>query len=438
MSDDVLSERAVYEGRRRRVLQALEGEAMDSGGADALVLAAAPQLVAGPDTELRDLPDADLYWLTGCTEPGAVLVLAPSADTPFTLFVEDRDPEQERWTGPRGGVDGALERYGADAAHALAEMPERLPKLVGGAARVFTRLHTQRSDVDHAVRRAFDSARRTRPRSGRGPHTVTDPVQLLGPMRRIKDEHEVGLMRAAADASVAGFRAACALLQGGKATGEWELEAALEHAFRMAGASGPAFPSIVAGGAHATVLHYIHNDAPLPPEGLVLVDAGARVRMYCGDLSRTYAVAGRMNPAQRAVWEVVHRAHAAGLAEAVPGRGVADVHDAALHVLVDGLLDLGLLQGSREEAMKEEAYRRFYPHRTSHWLGLDVHDVGDYADARLAPGMVFTVEPGLYILADDDAVPAEFRGIGVRIEDDVLITADGHEVLTAAAPMEAG
>jgi Xaa-Pro aminopeptidase len=448
----------VHAARRRRVLDALgtahapgsPGGAAASGIAGAagatgtgsgdgavLIIAAAPELYVGPDTALRYVPDADLYWLTGYTEPEAVLVLAPAAATPYTLFVRDRDPDRERWTGVRGGAAAARDVHGADAAFPLAALETELPKLVAGAARLFVRQHAGRPDVDDAVQRLLRDALAARPRTGRGPHTVTDPALLLGPMRRVKDAHEIALMREACAISAAGFAAARAALDG--ARGEWQVEAALEHEFRSRGAAGPAFPSIVAGGANATVLHYTGNDAPLRRGSLLLVDAGARYRMYCGDISRTWPVGGTAAPEQQAVYDVVQHAHAAGLAAALPGATIADVHHAALDMLVDGMLALGLLAGERAAIMEQAEYRRYYPHRTSHWLGLDVHDAGDYVTAPDTPvvleeGMILTVEPGLYIPADDDAAPVALRGIGVRIEDDVLITGDGHEVLTAAAP----
>jgi Xaa-Pro aminopeptidase len=428
-----------HSSRRQRTADLL-------GGRAALIIAAAPELFAGPDTALRYLPDADLYWLTGYTEPEAVLVLAPAAATPFALFVRDRDPERERWTGVRGGVAAARERFGADVAFPIASLEDELPKLVAGCDTLFARLPSGRTAVDTAIHRVLERARDARPRSGTGPHTVTDPGVLLGPLRRVKDEHEIALIREACAISAAGFDAALAALDG--ARGEWEVEAALEYEFRRRGALGPAFPSIVAGGANATVLHYTGNDAPLARGSALLIDAGARYRMYCGDISRTYPVGGRFTPAQQAVYDIVRRAHAAGLEAARPGRTIDDVHHAALDVLVDGLRELRLLASPREQVMEQHEYRQYYPHRTSHWLGLDVHDAGDYVtqcggaedggirSVVLEEGMVFTVEPGLYIPADDERAPAELRGIGVRIEDDVLITRAGHAVLTTGAPCD--
>lgn len=424
----------VHAARRARLLAALR----ERDGA--LIVPAAPELRVGSDGEVRYVPDPDLYYLTGYGDPGAVLVLCPSADSPFTLFVRERDPDQELWTGTRGGVEGDREAFGADAAFAVGDLASRLGRLVGSAQVLYAPLQSGRPEVDMAVLDVLLAARRTRVRSGRGPHTQADPRLLLGPMRRRKDEHEVALIREAARISVDAFRAAAAAVAG--ATGEWTIEATLEHGFRAAGAMGPAFPSIVAAGANATVLHYTRNDAPLRAGELVLVDAGARYRMYCADITRTWPVGGALAGGGRALYEVVLAAHDAGIAASRAGSTAADVHDAAVAALVDGMRAVGLVSGSRDEVLERGDYRRYFPHRTSHWLGLDVHDAGDYVDedgkpAVLEPGMVLTVEPGLYVPAADDAAPAALRGIGIRLEDDVLVTGAGPDVLTAALPIRA-
>jgi Xaa-Pro aminopeptidase len=423
-----MTEAAVYAQRRQRVLELL-GEAQG-----ALLIAAAPELRVGTDGELRYMPDADLYYLTGYTEPDAVLVLCPSADAPFTLFVRDRDPERERWNGVRGGVAGALELLAADAAYPVAELGDRLVKLVEGANRLYAPLQSGRPDFDAAVLNVLAAARRARVRTGRGAHTVTDPRRLLAPLRLRKDEHEIALMREAARITVDAFETAAGVLP--TAHGEWQIEAAVEHAFRREGALGPAFPSIVAAGANATVLHYTSNSATLAPRDMLLMDAGARYRMYCADITRSWPVGGSFSGAQREVYDVVLQAHAAAVAAIAPGRPASDVHDAALHVLVDGMIALGLVAGSRDEVLEGGSWRSYFPHRTSHWLGLDVHDVGDHVNddgtpVALEPGMVLTVEPGLYIPADDESAPASLRGLGIRLEDDVLVTAGSVEVLTA-------
>lgn len=423
--------------RRRRLLATLEaGGRSDEAGA--LLVAAAPELFVGADGEVRYTPDPDLYYLTGCTEPEVVLVLAPGADEPFTLFARRRDPERERWSGPRPDVDALRERYGADAVFPIDELAARLPKLVGAASVLYAPVEAGRAAVDDAVRRTLAAARRSRPRSGRGPHTLTDPRRLLAPMRLRKDAHEIGLLREAAAITAAAFVDTAARIR--QAEGEWQVEAALEHAFRHSGADGPAFPTIAAGGANATVLHYMSNDAPLRNGDLLLVDAGARYRMYCGDITRTFPVGGRFTAEQRAVYDIVLHAHDAAIAAIRPGAAADAMHHAALRALVDGTIALGLIDGTADDAIESGSYRTFFPHRTSHWLGLDVHDIGDYVDADgsaipLEPGMVLTIEPGLYIPADHDDAPVGLRGTGVRIEDDVLVTGDGLEVLTEPLPV---
>jgi Xaa-Pro aminopeptidase len=397
------------------------------------VLAAAPELRVGADTDVRYVPAADLYYLTGYVEPEAVLVLSPAAREAFTMFVRPRDPERELWTGSRGGVEAARDAFGADAAFPLAELPQRLTALLAPASILYAALESGRLDVDAALRAALAAARRTRPRTGRGAHTVADPHVLLGPMRLRKDAAEIETMRAAAAITVAGFRAAAATLA--HATHEYEVEAAVDHAFRSRGAMGPAFPTIAAAGARATVLHYTSNDLPIGADDLLLLDAGARVRMYCADVTRTWPRAGRFSAAQRAVYDVVLAAHDAAIAAAVAGAPVTALDGAALEVLAQGMVDLDLLHGSPADIIEQRAYRRFFPHRVSHWLGLDVHDAGDYgSDSEpgvLEAGMVLTVEPGIYIPEHDDAVPAALRGIGIRLEDDVLVTGGGPDVLTA-------
>ncbi|CAN5698758.1 aminopeptidase P N-terminal domain-containing protein [soil metagenome] len=427
----------VYAGRRARLLSALADE--DSPGA--LIVAASPEARVGADGETRYLPAANIYYLTGFTEPDAVVVLCPSADEPFTMFVRPRDAARERWDGARAGEEGAVSLFGADAAHAIGTLGERLPKLVAGARVLYAPFDSGRAAVDAAVRAALAHARHTRPRTGRGALTVIDPDVLLAPLRAVKDAHEIELMRAAARITVDAFGDAVRMIAG--AAGEWQVEAALEHGFRDRGADGSAFPPIVAGGANATVLHYVGNSTPLDAGSLLLIDAGARHAMYCADVSRTLPVGGHFSPDQRAVYDVVLAAHAAAIAAVAPDAAAGAVDDAALRVLVDGMIQLGLLSGSVDDIIERKEYQRYFPHRTSHWLGLDVHDVGNHVDergdaVRLVPGMTLTVEPGLYIPADDASAPAALRGIGVRLEDDVLVTARGCEVLTGRLPIAPG
>ncbi|HEY8469749.1 MAG TPA: aminopeptidase P N-terminal domain-containing protein [Longimicrobiales bacterium] len=425
---------ALHAARRARVLQALGTDAV-------MVLTAAPEPRIGRDVELRYQPDPDLYYLTGYPEPDAVAVLAPArTEAPFTLFVRPRDPEAELWTGPRGGPDAAKDLFGADEAYPIGELADRLPPILAAADTIYFRLGTGRDDVEALVRKSIIQARRGRQREGRGPRTLVDPGAILDDMRLIKDEHEIALLREAARISAEAFREAARLIRPG--AGEWEIEAALEAGFRSRGAMGPAFPTIVGAGANATVLHYTDNAAPLQAGQLVLLDAGARYRMYCGDISRTFPVSGTFTAAQRDVYDAVLAARDAAIALVRPGNTIEQVHDAALRTALAALIDLGVLRGTVDELVeKKEEYHPFLPHRTSHWLGLDVHDVGDYRTAgeprRLEPGMVLTVEPGIYLPGTHDAVPTALRGSGIRIEDDVLVTPSGHEVLTAALPTAA-
>lgn len=412
----------VFAARRESVLEQL-------GETGVLVLAASPELIVGRDTELRYVVDAELYYLTGYTEPEAILVLAPQqADAPFTLFVRPRDPARELWTGGRGGVEAARQHFGADRAYPIHELSQHLPPLLAQADVLYARLASGRPELDGVLERALTAGRRQRPRTGIGPHTLTDPGELLDVMRLVKDETELTLLREAARITSESFIETLASVHGG--VGEWEIEASVEHGFRSRGAQGPAFPTIAAAGANATVLHYTANQGVLQDGDLLLLDAGARYQMYCGDITRTVPVSGTFTQEQRDLYDIVLAARAAAIAAVKPGASVDAPHDAVLQVLAEGLTGLGLLAGSAADSLAEPAeLKKFFPHRTSHWLGLDVHDVGPYATRRgplhFEPGMVLTLEPGVY-------VPA--RGIGIRIEDDVVVTRDGCEVLTGAVP----
>jgi Xaa-Pro aminopeptidase len=424
----------VYARRRTELLERLAGER------GALVLPAAPVVVVGRDLELPYHPDADLLYLTGYAEPGAVLVLAPGhEEAPFTLFVRPRNPAEERWSGVRGGLEAALERFGADAAFPIEEFDERIGSLLGSTEVLYFPFGRGAEGIESRIRTLLSGARHRGQRTGRALRTLHDPGLLLDEMRLVKDAHELALLADAARISAEGFRDAARAIRPG--TGEWEVEAALEFAFRRRGSDGPAFATIAASGANALVLHYIENRSTLQTGELLLIDAGARYRHYNGDISRTFPVSGRFTPAQRELYDAVLSAHDRAITTVRPGVPVAEVHLAAVRALTEAMLALGLLEGSVDTLIEEGAYRAYYPHQTSHWLGLDVHDVGDYAldgTARpLLPGMVLTVEPGLYIPADDEKAPAELRGVGIRIEDDVVVTESGHEILTAALPSSA-
>ena len=420
----------VFAARRERVLEAL-------GEDSAMILPAAPEIVVGRDIQLRYVPDPDLWYLTGYAQPEAVAVLCPAADRPFTLFVRDRDPARELWTGPREEVEEAGERVGADACYGVDDLEARLPSILDGVDRLHFRVGAGPAHVENLILDILGGGRTARQRSGRGPASLVDPGLILDPMRLVKGPDEIDAIRDAVAVTIAGFREA--LAAAGPGIGEWVVEAAAEGTFRRNGADGAAFATIAASGPNATYLHYTANTRVLHADDLLLLDAGARHRIYNADLTRTVPVTGRFDGAARDAYDAVLAAQRAAIAAAEPGAPVDDVHQAALKVLVPAMVDLGLLAGAPDALLEDEgAWKPYFPHNTSHWLGLDVHDVGTYAhqDAprTLVPGMVLTVEPGLYVAPDDPDAPEALRGIGIRIEDDVVLTEDGADVLSDALP----
>ncbi|PJJ97380.1 Xaa-Pro aminopeptidase [Lysobacteraceae bacterium NML91-0213] len=412
--------------RRRRQLMRMAGDNA------ILVLPSAPMRVRSRDTHFPYRQDSDLRYLTGFEEPDAVLVLVPGrAHGEALLFCRERDPEREAWDGPRVGPEGAVDALGMDDAYPIDDLDEILPGLLEGRSRVYYHFGRD-TDFDLKLIGWLNRVRAQVRLGAQPPHEFLELGHLLDEMRLFKSRDELRLMKRAARISVEAHAAAMRAVRPGMH--EYQLQAELEYVFRRNEAQ-PAYESIVGAGANACVLHYRANSARIGTDDLVLIDAGAEYRGYAADITRTFPASGRFSPAQRALHDVVLAAHAQACAQARPGVPYAAIHDAAVDVLVDGMLQLGLLKGRAPKLIADGAYRRFYPHKTGHWLGLDVHDVGDYrieGESRLLePGMVLTVEPGLYIPPDATGVAAKWRGIGVRIEDDLVITRDGHEVLTA-------
>ena len=418
--------------RRERFLEKI--------GGGVAVVCAGPQLIRSRDTEVKYRVNSDFHYLTGFHEPDSVAVLTPHDDgARFTLFVRPRDPEKERWDGPRAGVEGAAERYGADAAHPLSELDDRLKGLLEEGDAIWYALGSDEA-MDRRVTELVRLWRLKSARTGKGPVDVRDPGGVLDVLRRIKEPGELDALRAACRLSARGHLNAIRAARPG--VGEWELQAIVDGTFLAAApGAGPAFETIVGSGANGTVLHYVVNRRRTEDGDLVLIDAGAELGMYAGDITRTWPVSGRFTPAQRAVYDVVLASLEAAIAECRPGAGFSAGHEAARRVLTQGMVDLGLLSGSVDGLIESEDFKRFFMHQTSHWLGLDVHDAGPYRDAgrdwcALEPGMVLTVEPGLYIAPELDDVPPELRGIGIRIEDDVLVTEHGPEILTRDVPVD--
>lgn len=419
-----------YLQRRTRLAQKI--------GRGVAIVPTAPERTRNRDAHYPYRFDSYFYHLTGFTEPEAVLVViagAQAGDRPrHILFCREKNSEREIWDGFRYGPDAARERFGFDEAHGIHRLDALMPELLADQPALFCHLGAD-SAWDTRVLGWVNQVRE-RVRTGvAAPRDIADVRTLLDDLRLVKDEHELATMRRAADISAGAHVRAMRAARAGR--GEHEIEAELLHEFRRRGAQAPAYTSIVASGANACVLHYIANDETLRDGDLLLIDAGCELDGYASDITRTFPVSGRFSGAQKAVYELVLAAQAAAMTEVKPGKRWNEPHDAAVKVLAQGMLDLKLLSGSLNEVLEKETYRQFYMHRTGHWLGLDVHDAGDYKREgqwrTLEPGMVLTVEPGCYI-RPAHGVPAEFVNIGVRIEDDVVVTAAGYDVLTAAAP----
>jgi len=413
---------------------------LDAIGTGVAVFRAPSARVHANDVEYRYRPDSDFHYLTGFAEADAVLVIDGSAERErVVLFVQPRDPERETWTGKRAGVEGAVGTYGADAAYPMEELTQRLtPIITRGGALYYHLGHDEPFNA-----RLLEIARTAwaqRPRTANDlPTSLHDTGPLLHDLRLRKSPEEIAWMQRAIDIAGEAHRAAMRETRPGMY--EHEIEALVEYVFRRNGAQGWAYPSIVAGGDNATVLHYTTNDCALRDGELLLIDAGAELGCYCADVTRSFPIGRDFTKAQRRIYDLVLQSQIASIEAVRPGVTLEDVHAKALEVLVEGLLSLDLLSGSTEQVIRDGTYRPFYMHRTSHWLGMDVHDVGTYkhdgAPRPLEPGMVLTVEPGLYFASGLPGIPDAYRGIGVRIEDDVLVTPDGHRVLSHAVPKSA-
>lgn len=403
------------------------------------IFASRPPAAWNHDTEYIYRPDPNFYYLTGFEEPESICVIAP--DHPkhqYILFVRPKDKQAEIWNGKRAGVKQARTHYGADKAYPIEEFSEKVGKYLQGAERLYYSLGSN-EDVDSEILGRFMQSVKSRIRTGKGFDTLVDPSPILSELRLIKNGTEQERTRYATDITVAGHVAAMKAVRPGLY--EYELEAVVESTFRRHGAGGAAFPTIVASGPNATTLHYTTNDCRIEDETLVLIDAGAEYARYAGDVTRTFPANGRFTQAQRAMYQAVLDAHYAILDSIRPGVPIDEPHQKSIELLTEAMLSLGLLEGEAEKLIKDEAYREFYMYRIGHMLGLDVHDVNcvhDFAgeSKTFQPGMVMTIEPGLYVDKDREDVPSRYLGIGIRIEDDILITENGCEVLTAGVPKE--
>ncbi|WP_131111917.1 aminopeptidase P N-terminal domain-containing protein [Sulfuricystis thermophila] len=418
-----------FRNRRLRLL-----DHMAAAGGGVAIIPTAPERIRNRDTTYPYRADSYFHYLTGFPEPEAVLALIAGPSPQAILFCREKDAEKEIWDGFRYGPAAAREIFAFDAAHSIAEFEAKLPDLLADQPALWYSLGHD-ADWDARIVKAMNAVRAQTRAGKRAPSVTHDVRAVLDAMRLVKDDHEITLMRRAAQIAASAHRRAMLATAPGKY--EYEIEAEFLHEFRRHGCQAPAYPPIVAGGANACILHYVANNQPLEDGKLILIDAGCELDGYASDITRSFPVNGRFSGPQADLYQLVLDAQTAAIAAVKPGVGFLAPHEAALRVLVQGMIDLKLLVGSRDGLIESEAYKRFYMHRTGHWLGLDVHDAGEYRQnetwTTLQAGMTLTVEPGLYVRAADD-VPAAFHDIGIRIEDDVLVTAHGCEVLSCDAP----
>nr|WP_197970735.1 Xaa-Pro aminopeptidase [Denitratisoma oestradiolicum] len=416
-----------FKNRRDRLLARM--------GAGIALIPTASEKIRNRDAHYPYRADSYFHYLSGFPEPEAVLVLIAGETPRSLLFCREKDLDKEIWDGFRYGPAGAREQFGFDEAHAFADLEKKLPELLADQPALWYSLGHD-SEWDARITAALNGVR-AQSRSGkRAPTAIHDVRALLDEMRLIKDDQEIALMRRATAISADAHIRAMKLSAPGRY--EYEIEAELLHEFRCRGSQSPAYGSIVAAGANACVLHYVNNDRQVENGELILIDAGCELDGYAADITRTFPANGRYSGPQADIYQLVLNAQEAAVAVIRPGARFHQPHDAAVKMLAQGLLDLGLLSGTLEEVLEKESYKRFYMHRTSHWLGLDVHDVGEYKEGDdwkiLAPGMVLTVEPGCYIRPAED-VPEAYWNIGVRIEDDALVTETGCELITRGVPV---
>jgi len=404
------------------------------------IIPAAHEQTRSYDTEFKFRQDSDFWYLTGFPEPDAVAVIVKDGKKPFTLYVRPRDLEMETWFGRRQGVEGAVKNYHADRAFSIDKFAADLPKLLNGRDKLYYRFAVDKA-LDQQMLSYFTEQRVRRLKTAYPPHTIIDPTPILGEMRLHKSDKEVEMMQTAANIACEAHILAMKKVRAGM--NEAQVESLMEAYMLDRGASGVAYNSIIGGGDNATILHYVENNMPLKDGDLILIDAGAEYQGYASDITRTFPVNGRYSKAQREVYEVVLDVQKQCVEYTVTGNVHQKRHEFSVELLTEGMKKLGLLKGRTKDLIKNRSYMKYYMHGVGHYLGLDVHDAGRYyVDQQAknskpyAPGMVLTVEPGLYIPPDDRSAPAKYRGIGIRIEDDVLVTKDGNRNLTSGVPKE--
>jgi Xaa-Pro aminopeptidase len=415
---------------------------IESIGRDSIaIIPAAHEATRSYDTEYRFRQDSDFLYLTGFPEPDAVAVIDPAnRKNPYTLYVRPRNPEMETWYGRREGTAGAVKNYGADKAVSIEKFEADLGKLLNGHDKLYYRFGVDQK-LDLAIIKYLSAQRQRRLKTPYPPHTIIDPTILIHEMRLHKTEQEIELMQKAATISAEAHVLAMQKVRPGM--NEFQIESLMEAYMRDKGANGVAYNSIIGGGENATILHYVENNRPLKDGDLLLIDAGAEYQGYAADITRTFPINGKFTPAQREVYDVVLDVQLQCIDFTKTGNTVKARQELSIELLTEGMKKLGLLKGKTKDLIKKKSFMKYYMHGVGHYLGLDVHDAGRYftdqtakSSRPFAPGMVLTVEPGLYIPPDDKSAPAKYRGIGIRIEDDVLVTKDGNFNLTAKVPKD--
>jgi Xaa-Pro aminopeptidase len=424
-----------YQQRRAQVMAKI--------GNGTAIFGSAPPAVMHRDVEHNFRQDSDLFYLTGLNEPESVAVLAPHHEEhKFILFLRPKDFAKEVWSGYRIGVDAAKEKFGADIVYPIAELDEKLPQYLTKADRIYYHLG-HNSSLNETVIKHWRQLLATYHKRGTGPVAIEDPAWVMYPLRIVKSESELALMRQAIAISVDAHNLAREIAAPGRY--EYEIQAEMEHLFRLRGGMGPAYPSIVASGVNSCILHYVENDRQMQAGDLLLIDAGCCYQYYNADITRTFPVSGDFSPEQKIIYELVSEAQRQAISQIQPGNTHKQFHDTAVRVITEGLVELGLLKGEIDQLIEKETYKTFYMHGTGHWLGLDVHDSGMYRLGEevwqdFQPNQVITAEPGIYIgletqpAEEQPEIHPRWRGIGIRIEDDVLVTPEGREILTVGVP----
>ena len=404
------------------------------------IIPAAHEATRSYDTEYKFRQDSDFWYLTSFPEPDAIAVIDPTSKKPYTLYVRPRDLEMETWFGRRQGVEGAVKNYGADRAFSVERFEADMAKLLDGHDKLYYRFAVDKA-LDQQILGYLSGQRVRRLKTAYPPHTIIDPTPIIGDMRLHKTDKEVALMQRAADIAVEAHVLAMKKVKPGM--NEAQVESLMEAYMRDKGASGVAYNSIIGGGDNATILHYVENNMPLEDGDLILIDAGAEYEGYASDITRTFPINGKYTKAQREVYDVVLDVQQQCIEYTKTGNTVKARQEFSIELLTEGMKKLGLLKGKTKDLIKKKSYMKYYMHGVGHYLGLDVHDAGRYFidqtakhSRPFAPGMVLTVEPGLYIPPDDKSAPSKYRGIGIRIEDDVLVTKDGNLNLTVKVPKD--